>query len=94
MSFDTGYVKGIEFKSSKYLELSIHLDDYQITGQKNTDNSWNISVYLTDTYDFAFAKKYDNFAISAINNFAYLYQQTCLLQPYEWEVSYTFTYKE
>lgn len=93
-SFDTGYKKDLTFNSDNDLFGSIHSCDYQFSGIKQSDSTWKINVYITDEYDFDFSKDYSRPFFNTLNNGAFLYEKAYLLRPYEWEISYTFTYKE
>jgi hypothetical protein len=92
--YDTG--TNLIFESTLDLHASLHGTNYTITGDRISDNSWNINVSLSDTYDFELLKKEyaDEFLLTVVNNGAYVYQKLGFLVPYKWDVSYSFVYEE
>ena len=75
------------------LYYSIQKTNYKISGEKNSDSTWNISVNLYDTYDFTELRK--GFTKGDLaNNLGFTMQHTGLLIPYDWDVKYSMTYTE
>ena len=64
-----------------------------ILGTKNQDNSWNVSVKISDKYDFTEWREGWSFG-TIMNNVGYTMQAIEALTPYEWDVSYNFVYWE
>lgn len=76
------------------LGLAIGKADATISGIRNIDRSWNITMTIYDKYDFDEIRKpwnnFENFA----NNIGYFMQSAGKLTPYEWDVTFSFTYQE
>lgn len=64
-----------------------------ISGTKNQNNSWNITVTLQDRYNFEEWRKMNTFG-SVANNFGLIAEKTGFLTPYDWDVTFTFVYYE
>ena len=85
--------KELKFASKDDLHLSIgRVTETTISGIKNKDNSWNISIKLYDKYDFDIKKEQG--IVETINNIASKMEDIGILHPYEWDISYNFTYYE
>lgn len=83
-SFYSGTL-GIEFKSPE-LFYSIQHANIELTGLKNND-SWNVHVYLYDSYDFDEYRNNGTFADFA-NNVGYFLQNKGYITTYDWSISF------
>ena len=84
----------IEFTNGD-LYYSIQHVTPKISGKKN-GVTWSINVNISDKYDFTelrILKKGLTFG-NAANDLGYYMQKTKMLEPYEWEVNFSFIYKE
>ena len=85
--------KELNFAAKDDLHLSIgRVTETTISGIKNQDNSWNISIKLYDKYDFDIKKEQG--IVETINNIASKMEDIGILHSYEWDISYNFTYYE
>lgn len=62
-----------------------------LSGNKLISNLWTINVKINDVYNFDEIRN-DNSMKSILNNMGYSLQNNGNLTPYDWEISYTFTY--
>ena len=69
-----------------------HVDIY-VSGKKINDNTWDITISMSDIYDFTKYRPDLSFANLA-NNLGFVMEQTGLLKSYEWSVSYRIKYTE
>lgn len=69
-----------------------HVDIY-VSGKKVENNIWDITIHLSDIYDFTEFRPSLSFSDSA-NNLGFIMQATGLLQSYTWSVSYNMKYTE
>ncbi len=84
----------LAFSAKDDLHLSIgRVTETTISGIKNQDNSWNISIKLYDEYNFEKVEE-SRGIVDLINNIASKMEDMGLLHPYEWDISYNFTYYE
>ena len=84
----------LAFSDKDDLHLSIgKVTETTISGIKNKDNSWNISITLYDKYDFEETKETKGI-VDVINDIASKMEDIGILHPYEWDISYNFTYYE
>ena len=75
------------------LYLSIGKFNYDVSGTKLLDQSWNIKVTLTDFYNFDKPRKIKDFG-SAANNVGYMLSKVGIIHEYYWDVKYSFNYEE
>ena len=64
-----------------------------MSGTKSPDKSWNITMTLSDRYDFDEWRRRGGFG-SFANNMGFIMQRTYILRPYEWDATYSFKYYE
>lgn len=86
--------KEVSFSSGDLLYSIGRVTTTTISGIKNQDNSWNISVTLYDKYNFE--KKHGTYNIvgNFLNNMGYVMQNIGAIQVYDWDVAFSFTYYE
>ena len=69
-----------------------HVDIY-VSGKRINENTWDITIKMSDTYDFT------EFRLSLsvgdlANDLGFVMQHTGLLQTYRWSLSYHMEYTE
>ena len=69
-----------------------HVDIY-VSGKKINDNTWDVTINMSDIYDFTEFRSGLSFANLA-NNLGFVMEQTGLLKSYKWSVSYKIEYTE
>ena len=86
--------KEVSFSSGDLLYSIGRVTTTTISGIKNQDNSWNISVTLYDKYNFEKKHGTYNTVGNFLNNMGYVMQNIGAIQVYDWDVAFSFTYYE
>lgn len=82
--------KNIEYKSGD-LHYSIQHATLNISGQKISDTTWNITINMSDKYDFT-EFRIPNRGSDIANDIGFMLQHTGMLYDYYWDVT-SFTHR-
>ncbi len=75
------------------LYLAIGKANTITSGTKISNNTWNITMNISDRYNFDQWRKMDSFG-SIANNFGYILQRIAALTIYDWDVTFSFIYND
>jgi RHS repeat-associated protein len=79
------------------LHTSLNKVNAGLHGTESVDGTWNISVNISDTYNFDPKSNYGNGAanqtINSLNNEAYIAQQAGVVSTYPMDINFDYTYK-
>lgn len=72
------------------LRSSLQTVSYTATFSRRTDGAYNVSVHVSDVFDFEWnLKGYDNFELNFGNNYAAMMEDLGLIKPYQISIYYT-----
>lgn len=72
---------------------SIQHADVSISGEKE-DDKWDITIKMSDTYDFTKFRADGLSTSNLANNLGYVMQKIGMLETYDWDVQYSYIYEE
>ena len=75
------------------LYLAIGKANTITSGTKISNNTWNITMNISDRYNFDQWRKMDSFG-SIANNFGYILQRIAALTIYDWDITFSFIYND
>lgn len=85
-----GVLSGTHIFRFGELRTSLQNVSYIATFSRRTDGAYNVSISISDIFDFDWNRKgYDSFAVNFGNNYAAMMEDLGLIKPYQISIYYT-----